>query len=446
MYKPLKSPVAVQLELTSLCNEKCIHCYNHWRDSIEVDRTLAEDDIRKIISNLRNSEVPNLLITGGEPMIYPDLLIKTIELGKAAGLKCSLNSNLTLITPEIAKELKKLGVGVLTSILSYDGSLHDKITTIRGSFERLIEGISIARDHNVPVSANMVVMKMNVDQIYETGKFVHSLGLSTFTATKVHPAQGTRFFDKIKLPAERISEIFDTLIRLKDEVGLNVDSLTTYPTCLLKDMSRYGQFISRRNCSAGKTGCTIGADGQVRPCGHSDHIYGNSINEPLVEIWPRLTEWRDGSLLPTECKECKYVVQCSGGCRMDSKYYGDICGMDPYAIGKDFVYTPQQRDVVAPLDPETEMVVSHTLRFRREEFGMALIVGGDFKSIVTFDTAELIEKLRETTFTPTSVSEESGAEIDILCNLFTDLHTQSAVLLSSEAHGKNSAIVNSKVV
>ncbi len=427
MYRELKSPVAVQLELTTRCNERCIHCYNHWRRSSEEDRTLTEDDVRRIIENLKESEVPNLLITGGEPMLYPDLLIRTLELGREAGLRCSLNSNLTLVTPELARELKRLKVGILTSILSFDERLHDKLTTVRGSFDMLVKGIRLVREHEIPVGANMVVMQMNVDQIYETGRFIHSLGVTAFRATKVHPAQGSPCFERIKLPPERIVDIFDTLIRLRDDLGLDVDSLTTYPTCLLKDMSRYGQFVSRRSCSAGKTGCTIGADGQVRPCGHSDNTYGNSIVEPLLEIWPRLREWRDGSLLPTECKECKHVIQCSGGCRMDCKHYGNISGMDPYAPGKDFAYIPQQREEVTPLDPESALVVNSTLRLRIETFGTALIVDGNFKSIVTSDTAELLEQLRGTTFTLGSISAEYGLEVDMLRKFFASLHALRVV-------------------
>jgi radical SAM protein with 4Fe4S-binding SPASM domain len=430
MYRELKSPVAVQLELTTGCNHKCIHCYNHWRKDSEKDKTLSEDEVRKIIENLRGSEVPNLLITGGEPMLHPDLMIKALELGRKAGLKCSLNSNLTLLTTEIAKELKKLNVGILTSILSYDKGLHDSITTINGSFDRLVEGIRLAKEYEVPVSANMVVMRMNVDQIYETGKFVHGLGVYGFRATKVHPAQGSSCFERIKLPPERIAEIFDNLIRLREEFGLKVDSLTTYPTCLLKDMSRYGQFLSKRNCSAGKTGCTIGADGQLRPCGHSDMVYGNTIEEPILQIWPRLREWRDGSLLPKECKECKYVIQCSGGCRMDCKHYGKIDGMDPYATSKDFAYIPQERERLIPLDPEAKLVVNPALCLRTEKFGTALIIEGSFKSIVTPDTAGLLEELRGKMFTLNSISSEYGVELDNLRSLFANLHKQKVICLS----------------
>jgi radical SAM protein with 4Fe4S-binding SPASM domain len=273
----------------------------------------------------------------------------------------------------------------------------------------------------------MVVMQPNSDQIYKTGKFVHDLGVVGFRATKVHPAQGSTCFEQIKLPPEKIAGIFENLIVLRDEFGLKVDSLTTYPVCLLKDMSRYGQFLSKRSCSAGKTGCTIGADGQVRPCGHSDDVYGNAIEESLLQIWPRLKSWRDGSMLPVECRECKHVIECSGGCRMDCKYYGNVCSMDPYATSKDFDYIPRKREKVELLEPNARLVVNSTLCMRLEKFGTALIVDGTFKSIVTTDSVELLKDLRGKTFTLDYISKEYNIELGLVQNFFTGLHSQNVV-------------------
>lgn len=112
---------------------------------------------------------------------------------------------------------------------------------------------------------------------------------------------------------------------------------------------------------------------------------------------------------------------------MDCKHYGNISGMDPYAPGKDFAYIPQQREEVTPLDPESALVVNSTLRLRIETFGTALIVDGNFKSIVTSDTAELLEQLRGTTFTLGSISAEYGLEVDMLRKFFASLHALRVV-------------------
>lgn len=427
MYREFKSPFSVQLELTTKCNHNCIHCYNHWRKEDLEDKTLNLNEIKAIIKNLKNSEVPSLLITGGEPMLYPDLMIKAFSLCKNEGIKGSLNSNLTLVTDKIAQDLKRLKVNVLTSMLSFDYKFHDEITLSPGSFEKLINGIKILQKYDVGIGVNMVVMQKNINQIYETGKFVHSLGIDTFRATKVHPAQGSLVFEEIKLPPEKIHFIFDELIRLQKDFNLKVDSLTTYPICLLKNLELYGKFILKRSCSAGKTGCTIGADGQVRPCGHSDDNYGNAITESILKIWPRLRTWRDGSLLPKECKECNFLAQCSGGCRMDCKFYGDINSMDQYATSKDFCLIPQKTKEEKLLDLDIKLTVNPKLKFRQEKFGAVLLIDHSVITVVTKDTSLLLEKLKGKEFSINDICNKYKLDINNTCIFVSNLFGKNII-------------------
>jgi radical SAM protein with 4Fe4S-binding SPASM domain len=218
------------------------------------------------------------------------------------------------------------------------------------------------------------------------------------------------------------------LIKLKEEFGMKVDSLVAYPICLLKNMKRYGQF-SKHHCGAGKVSCTIGADGQLRPCGHSDDRYGNTIEEPISQIWTRLKVWRDGSLLPDECKQCRYIFECSGGCRMDCKYYGKIDSMDPYATGNEFEYIPQTSIETEPISLKAKYIVNPALHFRTEKFGEALIIDGNFKSVITLDSAKLLKKLMGNEFTLEQILKEYNLEIGVLHKYFTNLYKQDIICM-----------------
>ena len=114
---------------------------------------------------------------------------------------------------------------------------------------------------------------------------------------------------------------------------------------------------------------------------------------------------------------------------MDCKHYGKIDGMDPYATSKDFAYIPQEREKLIPLDPEVKLVVNSALCLRTEKFGTASIVEGSFKSIITPDTARLLEELRGKTFTLSFISSEYGIELDTLRNFFANLHKQKVICL-----------------
>jgi radical SAM protein with 4Fe4S-binding SPASM domain len=80
--------------------------------------------------------------------------------------------------------------------------------------------------------------------------------------------------------------------------------------------------------------CTVGANGEVRPCSHLDISYGNILEEPFLEIWGRMDDWRRGDHLPTQCRACSARSLCGGGCRMEGRMRsgGSLNVIDPYAM------------------------------------------------------------------------------------------------------------------
>jgi len=422
MYQEFKSPISVQIELTSGCNHKCIHCYNHWREPGESLGTISRDDLHKIIYNLKNSEVQNLTITGGEPMLFPELMFETIRLAQNANINCSINSNITYLNDNIASKLKEMGIWILTSFPSHDALTFDSIVRKSGAFKKTIHGIQTAQRNGIGLSANMVVMRQNKDHVYDTGRFLHGLGITNFSATKVHPSQGCSNFTDLQLSAQEIISFFDDLLRLREEFGIKIDTLTTYPLCLFINMERYGDLLLRRSCSGGKTACTIGPDGSVRPCGHSDEVYGNAITESLLDIWPRTYEWRNGSLIPEQCKKCKWLKQCGAACRMDSKFFhGSKDRPDPYMLGTEGVdIVIQNPKNLSDLDIDQQLEVSPHLRFRRESFG-EISIAGNHMPILTNDSAALVKSLKNNSFSIRQLSDQYHLPLESTRMFFSEL-------------------------
>jgi len=288
LYRSLSAPISVQIETTTLCNQSCVHCYNYWRESGRLeDSTLSAEQLEHIIQELIENRVFNAIFTGGEPLLFVGRLIRTIEKATKNGIFCSLNSNLTSLTPETAKKLKNAGVSsILTSLVSHDRATHDFITQCPDSFSRTLGGIKIALEIKIKLSVNMVVSQFNMHHVYGTGKFIHELGIKNFS--------------KIGISDFELKETLDNLLFLEKSFGMNVDILECYPLCFFEDIKRYRKF-AKHNCTAGVTTCAIGANGDVRPCAHADLIYGNIFSESLRDIWDKMQEWRNGSLLPDLC-------------------------------------------------------------------------------------------------------------------------------------------------
>ncbi len=371
LYRTLSAPLSVQIEITDNCNQICSHCYRACQH-IQKAKTkhLTPNQVETLVDELARWKVMSVCFTGGEPLMFKNTLKAGIKKAKELGLAVYCNSNLQLLTPEMTHFFRDHGVGILTSLLSYQPEVHDAIIQREGFHERLLPKIRMLTEAGVLTSANMVVRKENAHQVYETGKLAYELGVLRFSATKVAPSPDTEYRNYRATP-QQIKQSMDALLQLQKDFGLWVEILETYPLCFIQDLEKYQQFI-RRNCTAGVFNCSVSPDGTVRPCAHADMSYGNMFEKSLRECWLAMQEWRDGIFLYETCKTCPYLLQCSGGCRMDAKiFHGDIRGKDPLMTSPETI-----KPAANPLQLDSR--IPEYLRFKKgvqirtEKFGGVL--------------------------------------------------------------------------
>jgi len=397
IYRTLSSPIDVQLEITTACNNTCTHCYNYWRGENLSETTLDEESLYQVIEELRKNQVFGVNFTGGEPFLFKEITLKGIKWAREKGISPSLNTNLTTIASEDAFRLKEAGIdSVLTSLLSSNEETHDLISQRHGSFKRTLTGIKACVDAEIRVWTNMVVTQQNQRQVYETGKFVKEIGGQGFSATKAAPCLSCSDFSPLEIDRDSFKKMLEDLLLLERDLGLEVDSLTAYPLCAIGDGERLEKF-ARRSCVGGITALTIGANGEIRPCSHADITYGNIFQESLSEVWKNMKDWRDGSLLPKAClEECEYFGVCGAGCRMEAKYQGDIKGKDPLVTGpSDVTSLPSWEITSVPPDfLEKRVLVNPDLKTRKEEFGGIMCSRDGLPLFLNEDAYVVILKLK----------------------------------------------------
>jgi radical SAM protein with 4Fe4S-binding SPASM domain len=388
-YKILTAPLSCQVELTTECNNRCKHCYNYWREQDLPGTFLSEQQALYIIRELHSANVFEVVLTGGEPLMNFDVLVACLHEARVCGMKVNLNSNLVPLNRLKAKKLKELGInGILTSLMGPNAEIHDMISQRKGSFDRAVANIILAQEEGIRVTVNMVVSKANRLYIKDTARFVSSIGVKTFTATKAGCPGNCKDFSGLSLDQKEFHEYLNDLLEAGEEYGLQIDFLEGYPVCGFDDLLKYKKLLGRR-CLAGVTTCTIASDGQVRPCSRLDFSYGNIFNENIIEIWKKMTAWRDGSNLPSQCRSCKLVNVCGGGCRMESKMrsHGDILAMDPYAQEENVERHSEVLERLVEIKSCDSMskekvfsfVLADELQWRPESFG-ATVVGNTARS------------------------------------------------------------------
>ena len=363
---------------------------------------LAPKNAESIFRKLNDAEVFNVVITGGEPLLNMPASLACIELARSSNMGVNMNSSLTLLTTEKAIALRMAGLKhILTSILGPTPEIHDSITKSQNSFRLLLNGIRVAQDAGISVSANMVVSSLNVEHVRTTAEVVSGLGIKTFNATKAGCPGNCRDFFDLSLSQKQVVRFLNDLCWVRQHLEIEVDTLEPIPLCGLYGVEHPELFTTRR-CVAGITTMTVSYDGPVRPCSHLDLSYGNLLQEDFKTIWDRMDLWREGFQIPGECKTCPLFPMCGAGCRMEAKTRtGKINDLDPYSIPHHALEMAKGiKERRAGNVPKTETLTSfRTVKFRlrQESFGGVVALGGNKMVLLDQHGFEIVRQFRSET-------------------------------------------------
>ena len=174
LHLPYK-PLFVKIKLVWDCNLKCQMC-NHWRSN---STTLDIKILENLVTELAFLGCKRIHLTGGEPMMYPELprLLSHI---KKQGIRPTMTSNGTLISNE--KKAERLALSGLRkiniSIDSPQADIHDEIRGIKGSFKRTTRGFRLLRAYmrEGSMRINMVVSPLNFKTVKDFPDLANDLG------------------------------------------------------------------------------------------------------------------------------------------------------------------------------------------------------------------------------------------------------------------------------
>lgn len=304
------------VEVTDYCNFNCKWCFAN-ASSNTNPKHMPKEKAELLIESLANAGVKQVTISGGEPTVYP-YLKDVIRKANGHDLVVHMNTNGFLLTKELAKELKSLGLSqVQINIDSLAPENHDHVRGKKGSFNRAVQALINARDVGLTSVSQTVLTKNNENEILDIFKFARRLGLQRCRVWDMTPSDGCAKENMELLPAN----YFSTLQMLADyayETGAqNIETGDPlFNKHILTDLPVSGGFcVASHGLFA-----TISSKGDVFFCAVNrkplynifDFIEKGEMINRVHKL--KISEYTKAIKLSSICNKCKLVTQCKGGC------------------------------------------------------------------------------------------------------------------------------------
>jgi MoaA/NifB/PqqE/SkfB family radical SAM enzyme len=279
---------SVLLELTYRCNLDCYFCYN---DVGLRGTPLSKEQYFDLFSELREMEVLDLILSGGEPLAHPDFFAlgsRARELGFLVRLKSNGHALRGRVLARVREEVDPFIVEI--SLHGATAEVHDRQTRVPGSFDRLMENIPQMLSCGLRVKLNSCVTAWNEHDIEERVALAERLGAALQFDPEVTPRDdgdsaplsirpsdsGLRRLFSLQAASRRAAAAGDAAAPAV-RIGREADSLAPSPT-------------SGKHCGAGSTTVTIDPYGSVYPCVQWRRPIGNLHQRSIAQIWSGSTE------------------------------------------------------------------------------------------------------------------------------------------------------------
>ena len=360
--KPLKlqAPFLVVWNYTDACNLRCKHCYQG-AGRMSADELSLEERLA-IIDQLADNDVVAIAFSGGEALLRDDFW-EVARYASSKGLYLSLATNGTLLTKDVVRRLRDVGVEYFEiSLDSVDPAKHDAFRGVKGAWERTMTGIKnvVAQEGTYSCIANTITNE-NYHELDDLVSLSKTLGVNrTLIFNFIPVGRGTDVID-LDVPPDVREHVLQQMYGYLSDHDERFEILTTAPqlsrVCMMNSRSgvvslaHFGaagfsdkvgllaEFIG--GCGAGRMYCAIQPNGIVTPCVFMPIPVGDLRSEPFVDIWRNaevMRSLRERHDLKEHCGSCDYKNVC-GGCRARAyAYFNDIKAPDIGCINNVSIY------------------------------------------------------------------------------------------------------------
>jgi len=282
----IKTPLRVLFFPTFRCNLSCQYC-GIWKTHSEE---MTTEQIKKAMSDFKNMGTLFWTFTGGEPTLRKDI-------GELVTYASNLFPIVTLTTNGffLKHKIEEL-MDVNYFTISLDGPKEvTNSTRGKGTFEKTLEGIKVAKDAGKEVVINAVLSKANIINNFKGLKELFQIAIENECKLDFNPVY-TDQFNKNRISGIEGNPTITSTIYPTDEERISTLNFikkfkSEHPNLIMLTDGAIEKFKTLgkcENCFSGKLYCDLYPDGTVIPNIFKEKLGVNGLKEGFSRAFQML--------------------------------------------------------------------------------------------------------------------------------------------------------------
>lgn len=274
-------PIRGGFELSPVCNLNCKMCYvRKGKKQVEENGGLkSADEWISLAEEAREAGLLYLLLTGGEPFLYPDFQHLYTRLSQM-GFRISINTNGTLLDELTVNWLERMPP-LQMNVTLYGGSesTYEALCGEGNAYTRTVRGIERLKDAGIRVRINATLTPYNIQDLELIKGIGERYGLPVKESTYMYPPirrDRAMTGKNDRFPPEEAGRLRARAAKLLWETDSFQKERERACTCILQESLTEGTEMPM-SCSAGKFAFWVNWEGRMTPCA--------MMREPTIPVF-----------------------------------------------------------------------------------------------------------------------------------------------------------------
>lgn len=327
-----QSPINGTFELTPTCNMSCSMCYIRMSSTEISDKgLLSVNDWIRIGKEAVANGCVFLLLTGGEPLLYPSFSNLYMQL-RDLGLIVTINTNGTLIDNSLIKVLKgNQPRRINISLYGSSNETYAKLCHNPQGFTQTMKGIHLLLENGIQVKANLTLTPQNIQDLDSMIDITEKLGIPITIANYTFPPvrkENVKVEELVRLNPQQAAYVqfytfykeYYNLPNFKENIENKLNGISICQYAAREEVTPPGGLL----CTAGVSSFWVNWRGEISPCGMLQKPIRSLKEYSFKEGWEAIKTETKQIFTSKKCFNCRFRKICKA------------CGAASFAENHDF--------------------------------------------------------------------------------------------------------------